>query len=140
MTKNMDGQLALVTGASRGIGAATAIALAAQGAHVIITARTAADLETVEQHRQQHERDAEDGLHIAAPELLPHERRARRCCRFSLFHQVCRLPQGNTTSQRWIFSPKPLNFRSYSVMMLSGRFSAWRSYETSRTVSPASSN
>ena len=49
MTKNMDGQLALVTGASRGIGAATAIALAAHGAHVIITARTAADLETVEQ-------------------------------------------------------------------------------------------
>ncbi|MDP4873794.1 MAG: SDR family NAD(P)-dependent oxidoreductase, partial [Sphingorhabdus sp.] len=39
---------ALVTGASRGIGAATAKALAAQGAHVIITARTAKDLEAVE--------------------------------------------------------------------------------------------
>jgi short-subunit dehydrogenase len=35
-------------GASRGIGAATAEALAAAGAHVILTARTAADLEQVE--------------------------------------------------------------------------------------------
>jgi NAD(P)-dependent dehydrogenase (short-subunit alcohol dehydrogenase family) len=47
MTK-LAGQLALVTGASRGIGAATAIALAAEGAHVVITARTTAGLEMVE--------------------------------------------------------------------------------------------
>jgi NAD(P)-dependent dehydrogenase (short-subunit alcohol dehydrogenase family) len=42
-------RLALVTGASRGIGAATAEALAAQGAHVILTARTPGGLEEVEE-------------------------------------------------------------------------------------------
>lgn len=49
MTMPLEGKLALVTGASRGIGAATAIALAAKGAHVVVTARTAKGLETVEQ-------------------------------------------------------------------------------------------
>ena len=41
-------RVALVTGASRGIGAATAKALAAEGAHVVITARKARDLEAIE--------------------------------------------------------------------------------------------
>lgn len=48
MSGVFEAKVALVTGASRGIGAATAKALAAQGAHVIITARTAKDLEAVE--------------------------------------------------------------------------------------------
>ncbi len=44
----LDGQIALVTGASRGIGAACAIALARAGAHVILVARETAALEAVE--------------------------------------------------------------------------------------------
>ena len=47
--KALTDKLALVTGASRGIGAATAIALAAQGAHVVLTARTTGGLEEVEE-------------------------------------------------------------------------------------------
>ncbi len=46
--KPLDGRIALVTGASRGIGAATARALAAAGAHVVITARKVKELEAVE--------------------------------------------------------------------------------------------
>ena len=46
-------KLALVTGASRGIGAATAEALAAAGAHVILVARTAAALEEIEERIHQ---------------------------------------------------------------------------------------
>jgi NAD(P)-dependent dehydrogenase (short-subunit alcohol dehydrogenase family) len=42
---SLTGSIALVTGASRGIGAATAVELARLGAHVVITARTQGGLE-----------------------------------------------------------------------------------------------
>lgn len=42
-------EVALVTGASRGIGAATAVALAAAGAHVVLTGRDTKALEAIEQ-------------------------------------------------------------------------------------------
>ena len=48
MTGVFENKIALVTGASRGIGAATAVALATSGTHVILTARNAKDLEVVE--------------------------------------------------------------------------------------------
>ena len=48
MTKPLSGKIALVTGASRGIGRAAAIALGAAGAHVIALARTSGALEEVD--------------------------------------------------------------------------------------------
>lgn len=43
----IDGQVAIVTGAGRGIGAATAVALAEAGADVVVSARTADQIEQV---------------------------------------------------------------------------------------------
>lgn len=48
MSLALEGKTALVTGASRGIGAALALELGRAGAHVILVARTSADLEQVE--------------------------------------------------------------------------------------------
>ena len=52
-SNSLEGKLALVTGASRGIGAATAEALAAAGAHVILVARSVPPLEEVEERIHQ---------------------------------------------------------------------------------------
>ena len=48
MTKPLANRIALVTGASRGIGYATALALAAAGAHVVAVARTVGGLEELD--------------------------------------------------------------------------------------------
>jgi NAD(P)-dependent dehydrogenase (short-subunit alcohol dehydrogenase family) len=46
--KPLSGRIACVTGASRGIGKATALALAGAGAHVIALARTQGGLEALD--------------------------------------------------------------------------------------------
>ena len=48
LSQDLAGQIAVVTGASRGIGEAIAYSLAIRGAHVVITARTAGGLEALE--------------------------------------------------------------------------------------------
>src|SRR6266853_378999 len=48
MPKPLGGRIALITGASRGIGAATALALAKAGAHVVAIARTVGGLEELD--------------------------------------------------------------------------------------------
>src|ERR1044071_4613642 len=53
MSKVLEGRIALITGASRGIGRAAAIALAKAGAHVILVARTVGGLEEADDEIQQ---------------------------------------------------------------------------------------
>ncbi len=48
MAKILEGKIAVVTGASRGLGKAIALALASQGAHIVATARTQGGLEELD--------------------------------------------------------------------------------------------
>jgi len=52
MTRTLEGRIALVTGASRGIGRAATFALAKAGAHVILVARTVGGLEEADDEIQ----------------------------------------------------------------------------------------
>ena len=54
----VDGKVAIVTGAGRGIGAATAVALAEAGADVLLAARTVEQLEAVAEQVRAHGRRA----------------------------------------------------------------------------------
>src|SRR5436305_225323 len=54
----VDGKVAIVTGAGRGIGAATAVALAEAGADVLLAARTVEQLEAVAAQVRSHGRRA----------------------------------------------------------------------------------
>ncbi|OKO81057.1 SDR family NAD(P)-dependent oxidoreductase [Bradyrhizobium sp. NAS96.2] len=54
MTKPLASRIALVTGASRGIGYATSVALAKAGAHVVAVARTQGGLEELDDEIRQH--------------------------------------------------------------------------------------
>jgi NAD(P)-dependent dehydrogenase (short-subunit alcohol dehydrogenase family) len=53
MGGRLDGRIALITGASRGIGAAVAMRFAEEGAHLILTARTVGGLEEIDDIMQQ---------------------------------------------------------------------------------------
>lgn len=52
MTKALEGKIALITGASRGIGRAVALRFAQEGAHVILVAKTIAALEELDDEIQ----------------------------------------------------------------------------------------
>lgn len=52
MAGRLEGRVALVTGASRGIGAAVALRFAEEGAHLILTARTVGGLEEIDDEVQ----------------------------------------------------------------------------------------
>src|SRR5216684_3379089 len=54
MTQRLKGKIALITGASRGIGAAVAKRFAQEGAQLILVARSSTDLEAVDDEIQKY--------------------------------------------------------------------------------------
>lgn len=74
--KSLDGRIALVTGASRGLGAACAEWLAARGAHVVAVARTTGGLEELDDRIQ-----AAGGSSTLAPMDITTEAAMAHLCR-----------------------------------------------------------
>jgi len=74
--KPLDGRIALVTGASRGIGAASALWLAQRGAHVVAVARTVGGLEDLDDRIQ-----AAGGSATLAPMDITDENALAHLCR-----------------------------------------------------------
>jgi len=66
--KELEGRVAIVTGAGQGIGRATALALAGAGCAVALAARTAADLDRVAEEIR-----ATDGKALAIPTDVANE-------------------------------------------------------------------
>lgn len=75
-SKALDGRIALVTGASRGLGAASAEWLAARGAHVVAVARTTGGLEELDDRIQ-----AAGGSATLAPMDVANEAAMAHLCR-----------------------------------------------------------
>lgn len=75
-SKALDGRIALVTGASRGLGAACAEWLAARGAHVVAVARTTGGLEELDDRIQ-----AAGGSATLAPMDVANEAAMAHLCR-----------------------------------------------------------
>lgn len=74
VTRRLEGKIALVTGASRGIGAAVVVALAREGAHIVAVARTVGALEELD---DQVKAVGGDGATLVPLDLKDHQGIAR---------------------------------------------------------------
>ena len=97
------GRTALVTGASSGLGRATAIALSAAGADVALVARSAEELESVSE-----EASAADGRWPCPwiwPGKMTRQRRSGKPLRLSVASTCWSTPPAPTRPDRWRSSP-----------------------------------